>query len=329
MLSWRFYHNSLDWSVSNSRVSGRFLALLCFIEIPVYVMQTVLWHLIWVCTVCQLTLLEAAEDSYKIWRFIFFEKKNHNVICFSCNCCLIHIRLASYNKSTASTAPCPATALTSSKCHNSVKIKSKGRCICLSLNIINIVACTCVNLAMFNVQKAITPKVGKPELQFMCPVSRFMVLSLHLCEVSWKYRVDMSTQQKWLFQNLLFSKGCNSKRRLTRVTVFVFCALSHCVLQWVLWEKFHILKGFQLIERTRVHGRNGYVQSSKGNNSKSRQTRVTVHVCCTLTHSSLHLCEVSWKYLKQYQIMEQIRMMEVLTDGQTLKISESIFVAGH
>ena len=30
-----FYHNSLDWSVSNSRVSGWFLLYLCFKEIPV------------------------------------------------------------------------------------------------------------------------------------------------------------------------------------------------------------------------------------------------------------------------------------------------------
>ena len=30
--------------------------------------------------------------------------------------------------------------------------------------------------------------------------------------------------------------------------------------------------------RTRVHGRNGYVQCSKGNNSQNRQTRVMFHV---------------------------------------------------
>ena len=35
MLSGLFYHNSLDWSISNSRVSGYLLILLCFIEIPV------------------------------------------------------------------------------------------------------------------------------------------------------------------------------------------------------------------------------------------------------------------------------------------------------
>ena len=33
-----------------------------------------------------------------------------------------------------------------------------------------------VEMAMFNVQRAITPKVGKPELWFMCSAYRLMVL---------------------------------------------------------------------------------------------------------------------------------------------------------
>ena len=33
-----------------------------------------------------------------------------------------------------------------------------------------------VEMAMFNVQRAITPKVGKPELQFMCSACRLLVL---------------------------------------------------------------------------------------------------------------------------------------------------------
>ena len=77
-------------------------------------------------------------------------------------------------------------------------------------------------MAMFNVQRAITPKVCKSELGFMCSACHLKVLYI-------------------------------------------------CV-------KFgeNILNGFQLTERTRVHNRNGYVQCSKGNNSKSRQTRVMV-----------------------------------------------------
>ena len=88
----------------------------------------------------------------------------------------------------------------------------------------------------FNVQRALTPKIAKPVLLFMCSAHRLIVL--YIC--------------------------------------VKFCE--------------NISNGFQLTERTRVHGRNGYVQCSKGNNFQSRQTRVTVHVFCTSPHSALHLC---------------------------------------
>ena len=35
-----------------------------------------------------------------------------------------------------------------------------------------------VELARFNVQRAITPKVDKPELQFICPTSPLIVLCI-------------------------------------------------------------------------------------------------------------------------------------------------------
>ena len=58
-----------------------------------------------------------------------------------------------------------------------------------------------------------------------------------------------------------------------------FSCSTRCLMMLYICEKFHynISNGFQLIERTRVHGRNCHVQCSKGNNS-NRQTRVTVHV---------------------------------------------------
>ena len=37
-----------------------------------------------------------------------------------------------------------------------------------------------VELAMFNVQRVITPKVGKPELWFMCSARRLMVLYIFM-----------------------------------------------------------------------------------------------------------------------------------------------------
>ena len=59
-------------------------------------------------------------------------------------------------------------------------------------------------------------------------------------------------------QYQLCSKGCNFKNRLIRITVFMFCTLSR-------GEKLHnnISNSFQLTEGT--HGRNGYVECSKGN----------------------------------------------------------------
>ena len=91
-----------------------------------------------------------------------------------------------------------------------------------------------VEMAMFNVNRTITPKVDKQELRFIYPTRCLIVLYICL-----KFREN-------------------------------------------------ILNGFQLTERTRVRGRNGYVQCSKGINSKSRQTRITVHVCCMSSHSVLH-----------------------------------------
>ena len=60
-LSALFYHTSLDWSISNSRVSGYFLLSLCFVEIPVVNANSAdtdqMWHLISIYrlyTACQL-----------------------------------------------------------------------------------------------------------------------------------------------------------------------------------------------------------------------------------------------------------------------------------
>ena len=105
-----------------------------------------------------------------------------------------------------------------------------------------------MEMAMFNVQRAITPNIDKVEPRFICPARCLMMLYIRA-----QFREN-------------------------------------------------ITNGIRIMERTQVHGRNGYVQCSKGNNSKSRQTRVMVHVFCTSSHSALHCRGVSWKYLKRNQI---------------------------
>ena len=115
-------------------------------------------------------------------------------------------------------------------------------------------------LAMFNVQNAITPKVGKPELCFMCSPSG--LIELYICMKFRKiYRADrVHSRNGYSVQRAstkkVGSQGLNLKSRLTRVTDVVLCTLSYGALH------FHnyISNSFQLTERTRVHDRNGYVQ---------------------------------------------------------------------
>ena len=131
--------------------------------------------------------------------------------------------------------------------------------------------------------------------------------ALYLCEVLAKYlkgfqltELTRVHSRNGHFQYLLCSKGGgDSKRRLTITTVFVFWLSSHDALRF--WEiSWNISNGCQLSEQTKIHGRNGYIQCSKGNNSKSRQTRLMVHEFCTSSHEALNLCEVSSKYLKPF-----------------------------
>ena len=73
--------------------------------------------------------------------------------------------------------------------------------------------------------------------------------------------------------------------------LWFMCSAHHLMMLYIC-VKFHenITNSIRVMERTRVYGRNGYVQCSKGNNSVSRQTRVTVHVFYTSSHGDLHWC---------------------------------------
>ena len=60
----------------------------------------------------------------------------------------------------------------------------------------------------------------------------------------------------------------------------------------------NISNSFQVTERTHIF------QCSKDRNSKSRSSRVTVLVFCTLSHDAVHLYEVLSKYLNGFQLTE-------------------------
>ena len=102
-------------------------------------------------------------------------------------------------------------------------------------------------------------------------------------------------------------------------------------------EKFHydISHSFQLTEWTRIHGRNGYVQCSKGNNCKSGKPEL--QFMCSAHHLIvLYICvflEISWTISE----ICRTQMMETLTDRRTNTqnfrgyyiISSPLFVAWH
>ena len=60
------------------------------------------------------------------------------------------------------------------------------------------------------------------------------------------------------------------------------------------------LNGFKVTERTRFCLRNCYLQSSKGHNSKSINTRVMVFAFCTSSNVCKYLFEVSGRYLERF-----------------------------
>ena len=113
-----------------------------------------------------------------------------------------------------------------------------------------------------NIQKAITPKVGKPELRFMCSACCLMVFNICI-----KYGTDKKIVNT---QRAITPKVGKSELRFMcsarRLMVFNVCV------------KFHenVSSGFKVMERTRK------IVNTK--RAKSRRTRVTVHVFCTSSH---------------------------------------------
>ena len=78
-------------------------------------------------------------------------------------------------------------------------------------------------------------------------------------------------------------KGNNTKSKQSELW---FMCSACCLMVLCICIKFceNVTNSIRVMERTRVHGRNGYVECSKSNNFVSRQTRVTVHVFYTLSY---------------------------------------------
>ena len=71
------------------------------------------------------------------------------------------------------------------------------------------------------------------------------------------------------------------------------------------------------IKSGHVYGGNGHFQYSKGNNSKSRKTRVTVHVFC-MASLGVNICVKFHENMSSsFKVME--RTQKLLTDTHTQK----------
>ena len=144
-------------------------------------------------------------------------------------------------------------------------------------------------ITIYNGQSVETPKAGKSQLWFLCSAHHIMVK--HICI---NFQENISNSFQVTERTHIFQCSKDSKSRSSRVTVLVFCTLSHDALHlYEVLSKY--LNNFQLTELTRVHGRNGYFQYlpfSKGGNSKSRLTRAKALEFCISSHGALHLRKI-------------------------------------
>ena len=115
-----------------------------------------------------------------------------------------------------------------------------------------------VEMAIFNIQRAITLKVGKQELLFMCFALRFMVFNNCV-----KFHENMSSGFKVMERTQkLLRKTHTEKSKTIYPTAYFICQgynqrYGSCALHVVSWfnicVKFHenMSSGFKLMERTR------------------------------------------------------------------------------
>ena len=87
-------------------------------------------------------------------------------------------------------------------------------------------------ITIYNVQRVVTPKAGDSELCVLCSAHHIMVI--YICIKFQENILNSFQATEWthILQTSLVSssKGHNSKSRLSRCTVCMFCTSSHDVL---------------------------------------------------------------------------------------------------
>ena len=151
--------------------------------------------------------------------------------------------------------------------------------------------------------------------------------ALNFYQVLWNYLKRYQSYRADTIYILKISKGDNCAKNVGGVTVVNLCTSSGHALYFyqVLWN---YLKRYQSYRADTI----SIPKISKGNNSAKNVGGVTVFNPCTSSDHALHLCQVSWNYLKRYQSYGADTNDQPLTDGrtdgqtdgQTLKSSEGI-----
>ena len=151
--------------------------------------------------------------------------------------------------------------------------------------------------------------VGGVTVPYLCTSSGH---ALYFYQVLWNYLEPYQSYRADTFSILKITKGNNSTKNVGGVTVVDFCTLSGHALYFyqVLWN---ILKRYKSYRADTI----SIPKISKGNNSAKNVGGVTVVNLCTSSDRALHLCQVSWNYLKRYQSYGPDTNVQPLTDGRT------------
>ena len=128
-------------------------------------------------------------------------------------------------------------------------------------------------MTIFNVHTEITQKIGNLDLWFMCSAHCFIELYIYvkLLEIS-QIVFNSHSGRDYMVEMAIF----NVQRAITpKVGNPKLCFMCSALLYICVKFLENISNDLQLTQRTRGHGRNDYIKCS---NSKSRKTRVMVHV---------------------------------------------------
>ena len=120
--------------------------------------------------------------------------------------------------------------------------------------------------------------------------------ALYFYQVLWKYLKGYQSYRADTISILKITKGNNSAKNVSGVTVVDLCTSSGHALYFyqVLWN---YLERYQSYRADTI----SIPKISKGNNSAKNGGGVRVFNLCTSSGLALYLCQVSWNYLELYQ----------------------------